>query len=68
MGSLGLPTQSLAQLALYIAGYTEQQCFEDTPSSSLDYKQFTDTLKGVFRLAGLEGAQVGLILKVLYTA
>ena len=60
VGSLGQPTQSLAQLALYIAGYTEQQCLEDT----CDYRQFTDALKGVFRQAGLEGTQVGLILKV----
>ncbi len=59
VGSLGLPTESIARLALYIAGYTEQSLADD-----IDYKQFIDIMRSVFRLAGLEGTPVGLILKV----
>ncbi len=58
VGSLGVPLQSLATFALYIAGYTVQSV--DTSSEGL----FKDALRALFRQAGLEGRPVSVVLSV----
>ena len=62
VGSLDLPLHSLSSLALYIAGYSEQQQLLE--EDGLDYRQFIEVLRCVFRLAGLEGTQVALVMEV----
>ena len=63
VGSLDLPLHSLSSLALYIAGYSEQQQ-QLLEEDGLDYRQFIEVLRCVLRLAGLEGSQVALVMEV----
>lgn len=57
VGSMGQPIFKLSQLSLYIAGYNVHTVTEEMV--------IQDVMKSMFRLAGLEGKQVALILEVI---
>ena len=59
VGSVGQPLNDIAKLSLYISGYTVYPMNE-----GMDYKEFRDSMRSLFRLAGLEGNQVALIMNV----
>ena len=59
VGSIGQPLNDMAKLSLYISGYTVYPMNE-----GMDYKEFRDSMRSLFRLAGLEGNQVALIMNV----
>ena len=60
VGSLGQPIYNLAQLSLYIAGYSIF-FLKDVQDNDIKLR---DMMRSLFRLAGLEGKQVAIILQV----
>lgn len=58
VGSLGQPLKELVSLALYVAGYSLHHI--DTHSQGA----FRDQMRSLFRLAGLEGKQVAVLVTV----
>ena len=58
VGALGHQLSSLASFALFLAGY-EHQCLDLSREGG-----FTDSLKSLFRQAGLEGKPIGVIINV----
>ena len=58
VGSLGQPLESLAQIALYIAGY-ELQLLDSSSES-----KFNESFRALFRQAGLEGKALAIIVTV----
>ena len=59
VGSLGQPILTLARLVLYISNYTTHTLPDNVTDSIIN-----DVMKSLFRLAGLEGKQVALIVEV----
>ena len=58
VGSLGQPLESMAQIALYIAGYELQLL--DTSNES----KFNESFRALFRQTGLEGKALSIIVTV----
>lgn len=58
VGALGVPLESVAQMALYIAGYELQTL--DTSSES----KFNEAFRALFRQTGLEGKALAIIVNV----
>lgn len=58
MGSLGQPLKSMAQIALYIAGY-ELQLLDSSSES-----KFKESFRVLFRQTGLEGKALAIIITV----